>query len=169
MVFVVRTMSWSLIARAGLWTYIAFFLAQVGLLHPYRALCPFLCPGCGFVHGGCAVEQVLNCTFIGMHGLVLGAVAGAAATAGNKSCLLLKFFYMATEFWTVQVFSTVIAAFGFNGYDYPNKPHNNSFDNCLLCRYAYKTTPGGYPKFFSRKVPQARTENMYIDSTIGCT
>ena len=29
MVFVVRTMSWSLIARAGLWTYIAFFLAQV--------------------------------------------------------------------------------------------------------------------------------------------
>ncbi|DBA75013.1 TPA: hypothetical protein ACH3X1_010354 [Trebouxia sp. C0004] len=95
MVFVVRTMSWSLIARAGLWTYIAFFLAQV--------------------------------------------------------------------------FSTVIAAFGFNGYDYPDKPHNNSFENCEFCRYAYKTTPGGYPKFFSRKVPQARTENMYIDSTVGCT
>lgn len=29
-VFVVRTMSYSVIARAGLWTYIAFFLAQVG-------------------------------------------------------------------------------------------------------------------------------------------
>lgn len=28
-VFVVRTMSWSLASRAGLWTYIAFFLAQV--------------------------------------------------------------------------------------------------------------------------------------------
>lgn len=28
-VFVVRTMSHSLIARAGAWTYIAFFLAQV--------------------------------------------------------------------------------------------------------------------------------------------
>ena len=28
-VFVVRTMSYSLIARAGAWTYIAFFLAQV--------------------------------------------------------------------------------------------------------------------------------------------
>lgn len=71
--------------------------------------------------------------------------------------------------WTVQVASTVIAVFGFNGYDYPDKPHNSSFDKCEFCRYAYKTTPGGYPKFFSRKVPQARTENMYIDSTIGCT
>ena len=29
-VFIVRTMSWSVTARAGLWTYIAFFLAQVG-------------------------------------------------------------------------------------------------------------------------------------------
>ena len=28
-VFIVRTMSWSLMARAGAWTYIAFFLAQV--------------------------------------------------------------------------------------------------------------------------------------------
>ena len=68
-----------------------------------------------------------------------------------------------------QVASTVIAAFGFGGYDYPNKPHENSFNNCEFCRYAHKTTAGGYPAFFSRKVPQARTENMYIDSTIGCT
>lgn len=29
-VFVVRTMSHSFLARAGAWTYIAFFLAQVG-------------------------------------------------------------------------------------------------------------------------------------------
>ena len=28
-VFVVRTMSYSLASRAGLWTYVAFFLAQV--------------------------------------------------------------------------------------------------------------------------------------------
>lgn len=32
-VFVVRTMSHSLLARAGLWTYIAFFLAQVTLVY----------------------------------------------------------------------------------------------------------------------------------------
>ncbi len=69
----------------------------------------------------------------------------------------------------LQVFATVIAAFGFNGYDYPDEPHNNSFNNCEFCRYAYKTTAGGYPAFYGRKVPQARTENEYIDSTIGCT
>ena len=69
----------------------------------------------------------------------------------------------------MQVFSTVIAAFGFNGYDYPTNPHNNSFENCQFCQYAYKTTPGGRPAFFSGKVPQARTENVFIDSTIGCT
>ena len=68
-----------------------------------------------------------------------------------------------------QVFSTIIAAFGFNGYDYPDEPHNNSFNNCQLCTYAHKNYAGGYPAFFGRKVPQARTENEYIDSTIGCT
>ena len=30
-VFVVRTLKWSLASRAGLWTYIAFFLAQVSI------------------------------------------------------------------------------------------------------------------------------------------
>ncbi len=165
MVFVVRTMSWSLIARAGLWTYIAFFLAQVRLCSHIEPLagpaCPSLCPRCGFVHGGCTVEPRTALSFI-IHRSVLGAVTEVAATAGVKS-------QMNHINWTVQVFSTVIAAFGFNGYDYPDKPHNSSFDKCEFCRYAYKTTPGGYPKFFSRKVPQARTENMYIDSTIGCT
>lgn len=63
----------------------------------------------------------------------------------------------------------MIAAFGFNGYDYPDEPHNNSFDNCQFCGHAYKTTSGGRPPYFSGKVPQARTENEYIDSTIGCT
>ncbi|KAL3143237.1 hypothetical protein ABBQ38_002088 [Trebouxia sp. C0009 RCD-2024] len=95
-VFVVRTMSHSLLARAGLWTYIAFFLAQV--------------------------------------------------------------------------FSTVIAAFGLNGYNYPDKAGGNGFKNCVFCRTAYRNDRhGGFPAFFSRKVPQAKTENVFIDSVIGCT
>lgn len=36
LVFVVRTSSWSLMSRAGMLTYVAFFMAQVGALkhHP---------------------------------------------------------------------------------------------------------------------------------------
>ena len=66
----------------------------------------------------------------------------------------------------MQIASTLIAAIGFNGYDYPT---GNSFDNCQFCRLSYKSSEGGYPAFFGRKVPQARTENTYLASTIGCT
>ena len=40
-VFVVRTLKWSLASRAGLWTYLAFFLAQV-----LPSCCPPTAPYC---------------------------------------------------------------------------------------------------------------------------
>lgn len=66
----------------------------------------------------------------------------------------------------LQIAASVIAVFGFNGYDYPS---GQAFDNCQFCRLEYRNYSGGYPAFFSRKVPQARTEQEYVDSTIGCT
>lgn len=71
----------------------------------------------------------------------------------------------------LQIAASIIAIFGFNGYDYPM---GKAFDDCQFCRLAYKpradgSESGGYPAFFSRTVPQYRTENMYVDSTIGCT
>ena len=72
--------------------------------------------------------------------------------------------------WIVlQVFSTVIAAFGLNGYNYPDTAGGNGFSNCQFCNLSYTNHAGGPPAFFSRKVPQARTENVFIDSVIGCT
>lgn len=76
--------------------------------------------------------------------------------------------------YAMQVAASLIAIFGFNGFNYPK---GKAFNNCQFCRLAYRPTTtatgiresGGYPAFFSRIVPQYRTENMYIDSTIGCT
>ena len=65
-----------------------------------------------------------------------------------------------------QIAATIISALGFNGYDYPS---GNQFENCQFCRLAYRSSEGGYPTFFGRKVPQAHTENEYLASTIGCT
>lgn len=75
-----------------------------------------------------------------------------------------------TCFDMLQVFSTLIAALGLNGYNYPDTSGGNGFENCQFCRLGYSNDrAGGYPAFFSHKVPQARTENQYIDSVIGCT
>lgn len=76
--------------------------------------------------------------------------------------------------YIMQIAASLIAIFGFNGFNYPK---GKAFNNCQFCRLAYSPTTtngvirqsGGYPAFFSRIVPQYRTENMYIDSTIGCT
>ena len=71
----------------------------------------------------------------------------------------------------MQIAASLIAIFGFNGFNYPK---GKAFDHCQFCRLAYSPRSnggqsGGFPAFFSRTVPQYRTENMYIDSTIGCT
>ncbi len=82
MVFVVRTMSWSLIARAGLWTYIAFFLAQV-------MFCLHIDPLLGLLtlsyHQGVTLsklKQPRTAFSLIIPGSVLGAVARVIATGG---------------------------------------------------------------------------------------
>ncbi len=87
MVFVVRTMSWSLIARAGLWTYIAFFLAQV-------RFCLHIDPLLGLLtlsyHPGVTLsmltlsmlKQPRTAFSLIISGSVLGAVARVVATGG---------------------------------------------------------------------------------------
>ena len=141
-------------ARAGLWTYIAFFLAQVNAFD-------------------CATFLDLALESFCCHLQWLHDLAAVCATMclprRDMSPSSLEFAASLSCKSMLQVFSTVIAAFGFNGYGYPTEPHNNAFENCEFCQYAYKNTAGGYPAFFSRKVPQARTENVFIESTIGCT
>ena len=70
----------------------------------------------------------------------------------------------------LQLAATLIACFGFNGYDNPRafvKP-------CIFCRLS----SGGRSPFFSaKKAPQGHagnddtpyTESVYTDSIIGCT
>eukprot|EP00878_Enallax_costatus_P000726 GHUV01000839.1.p1 GENE.GHUV01000839.1~~GHUV01000839.1.p1 ORF type:complete len:832 (+),score=189.21 GHUV01000839.1:2414-4909(+) len=65
-------------------------------------------------------------------------------------------------FFAAQVASTLIAAFGFNGYD----PPAEGITNCQLC----VDSTFNYPHFWpSRTVPIASTESVYTASVIGCT
>lgn len=65
-------------------------------------------------------------------------------------------------FVVAQILSTIIAIFGFNGYDHPRDP---IFD-CQFCTFS----SGGFNPFFTaRQVPLAGTESEFTASVIGCT
>ena len=64
------------------------------------------------------------------------------------------------ESW-LQLAATIIALFGFNGFDNPRafvKP-------CIFCRLS---GGGRHPFFSAKKAPQGKTESIYTDSIIGC-
>ncbi|KAF8059373.1 PMA1 [Scenedesmus sp. PABB004] len=64
-------------------------------------------------------------------------------------------------FFLAQVASSLIAAFGFAGYD----PPPQGLDGCALCA----TSKGTHPLFWpSGRVPIARTESEFTASVIGC-
>ncbi len=98
MVFVVRTMSWSLIARAGLWTYIAFFLAQVRFSLHIDPLLGLLTLS---YHQGVTLSKLNQprtaFSWI-IPGSVLGTVARVVATGGLYERPILPIIsHMATE------------------------------------------------------------------------
>ncbi|KAK9868410.1 hypothetical protein WJX84_005277 [Apatococcus fuscideae] len=65
-------------------------------------------------------------------------------------------------FTLAQILATVIAFFGFNGYDNPR----DHVGNCVFC----VLSSGGYSPFLAdKKAPQAFTESIYTDSIVGCT
>ncbi|KAK9833068.1 hypothetical protein WJX74_006281 [Apatococcus lobatus] len=65
-------------------------------------------------------------------------------------------------FSLAQVLATVIAFFGFNGYDNPR----DHVGNCVFCTLS----SGGFSPFLAdRKAPQYGTESIYTDSIVGCT
>lgn len=62
----------------------------------------------------------------------------------------------------VQIASTLIAALGFGGYEWPSM----GISQCKLCLNSRMQ----YPNFFeNRTVPMAGTEDVFISSAIGCT
>lgn len=65
-------------------------------------------------------------------------------------------------FIVAQFLSTIIAIFGFNGYDFPPDP----IDDCKFC---VLSTGGENPFFSKRQVPLANTESAFTASVIGCT
>lgn len=62
----------------------------------------------------------------------------------------------------MQILASVIAFFGFNGYDNPR----DHVGNCVYCTLS----SGGYSPFLAdKKAPQYGTESVYTDSIVGCT
>lgn len=65
-------------------------------------------------------------------------------------------------FAVAQGLATIIAVFGFNGYDHPA----NSLNNCQFCSLS---TEDSVPFFASKEVPLYGTESVFTASVIGCT
>ena len=82
-------------------------------------------------------------------------------------CVSHSFFSLAGT-WTygafvvAQLLSTLIAIFGFNGYDHPRDP-------LIDCQFCSLSSYGDHPFFASRKVPVAETESAFTASVLGCT
>lgn len=65
-------------------------------------------------------------------------------------------------FFVAQFLATIVAVFGFNGYNYPR----DSVEDCQFC----VLSTGGFNPFWSaREVPIYGTESVFTASAIGCT
>lgn len=62
---------------------------------------------------------------------------------------------------SLQILATIIALFGFNGYDNPR----DHIDSCIFCTLS---SGGRHPFFHALKAPKAFTESIYTDSIMGC-
>jgi H+-transporting ATPase len=64
-------------------------------------------------------------------------------------------------FGVAQFLATLVAVFGFNGYDSPR----DALDNCVFCSLS---SGGDVPFFPKAEVPLAGTESQFTASVIGC-
>lgn len=108
-----------------------------------------------FVRGAQLRSLIYNAVSISGQALVFVVRTSSHSLASRAG----KMTYLA--FAGAQVCSSVIAAFGFNGYAKPAF----AISGCMLCR----DSRGQFPSFFpSRTVPIAGTESVHTASVIGC-
>jgi hypothetical protein len=148
LVFVVRTSSWSIIARAGLYTYIAFFGAQVPHFPGP--------PGQSILLIAWRARRVMQCLF--------WPSSVSRFSQDSCSCAVSVPDAVCPACCVPQVGSTLIAGFGFAGYTHPRDEWGVS-----NAKFTQLSNGHGPPFLGGSTVPLAGTEGAYTASVIGCT
>ena len=143
--FVVRTVKYSVFQRAGLYTYIAFFCAQVcsrcGSLPRWSRLqqISFSCVPLPCMVPACRRLQLQISASCQQHLALLASIAFPHSRASSCAYLATSALHEAccsspAILSCLQILASIIAGIGFGGYDYPV----DGFGNCQFCRLSYR-------------------------------